>query len=260
MIAAETTRTAAIIFPCRHVREHNVAHGTPFGTQPAVGTHVDIHRELLVRYHVTIEISSNDMTESPRCQAERQLAVTTLPILHHLYIAFKVVPCLFFLFAFPFWRVGVHKRQADIALGHDKRLAALQYDALGRQFFSQHRHGQSCTVAACAQDIGIMVVERASLGVKCKPLHKLPDDVWRLPAMHRETKPNTFVILKGVFTRRLQFFGNEEQPFLRSRCQLFSRPPRIACTRKIENHVAKVMKKSRTTIMSGINSLTIDLH
>ena len=73
MIAAETTRTAAIIFPCRNLVEYNVAHGTHLSTLAAMQADIGIDGELPVGNHKAIEIGTDDVTERPRRQAKFQL-------------------------------------------------------------------------------------------------------------------------------------------------------------------------------------------
>ena len=119
MIAAETTRTAAIIFPCRNVRKQDVANRTRFGTLAAVDTHISIHRKLPVSNHEPVKVGPNDMTESPRRQSQCQLAVAALAVDHHLDVVLQLQLGLLFLFPFPFRRVSVHERQTNVALWHD---------------------------------------------------------------------------------------------------------------------------------------------
>ena len=65
MIAAETTRTAAIIFPYRCVVKRDVAHGTHLSTLAAVDADVGIDGELLVGYHKAVEVGADDVAERP---------------------------------------------------------------------------------------------------------------------------------------------------------------------------------------------------
>ena len=76
MIAAETTGTAAVVFPCRLAVFHDdVADGTSFFAAPAVGAGVGIDRELPVGNHVAVEVGTDDVAEGPRGEAELQGAV-----------------------------------------------------------------------------------------------------------------------------------------------------------------------------------------
>ena len=80
MIAAETTRTAAIIFPCRHLVEHDVSRGTHLGAAAAVGADVVVDSEFLVANHETVEVGSDDVAHGPGRQPQRKLTVAHLPL------------------------------------------------------------------------------------------------------------------------------------------------------------------------------------
>ena len=65
MIAAETTRTAAIIFPYRCVVKCNVADGAHLGAASAMDADVGIDRELAVGDHKAVEVGADDVAERP---------------------------------------------------------------------------------------------------------------------------------------------------------------------------------------------------
>ena len=65
MIAAETTRTAAIIFPYRCVVEGDVADWAHLGTLAAVDADVGIDGELPVSNHEAVEVGADDVGERP---------------------------------------------------------------------------------------------------------------------------------------------------------------------------------------------------
>ena len=69
MIAAETTRTAAIIFPCRYTVKDNIAHRTFFGATSTMNTHVAVDGKLLVADHETVEVGTYDVAHGPGCNA-----------------------------------------------------------------------------------------------------------------------------------------------------------------------------------------------
>lgn len=94
---------------------------------------IGIDRELLVGYHEAVEVGTDNVAERPGCQSEGQLAVADLAVLHYLDEFLQLHLRLVLLLAFPLGRVGIHKGQANIAFGHDERLAALQFNA----FFPQ---------------------------------------------------------------------------------------------------------------------------
>ena len=240
MIAAETTRTAAIIFPSGGAVEHDVADGTHLGTQSAVQAHVGVDGELLVGNHVAVEVSPNDVTERPRRQSQGQTAVACLPFLDHLNKYIQVFAGLLLFLTFPLRCVGIHEGQADVALRHRERLATVHRDALFRQLLRQHLDGQPRAVAAGAQNVRIVPAGIAD----SETADELAHDVGRLPAVNGEAEAYPLVVGKGIFTRRFQLFRNEEQPLSSGLGQLLSRPPRIACTRKIEYHGAKLRKNS----------------
>ena len=65
MIAAETTCTAAIVFPFGRFAECYVADRTHLRTFPAVDADVGIDGKFLVGYHEAVEIGSDDVAEGP---------------------------------------------------------------------------------------------------------------------------------------------------------------------------------------------------
>lgn len=236
MIAAETTRAAAIIFPFRRVVEDDVTHRAHLRAQAAMQAHVGIDREFPVGYHVAVEVGTDDVAERPRRQSQRQSAVPRLSFLYHLNIYIQVLPGLLLLRVFALRAVSVHEGQADVALGHRERLAALDRDALSRQLPGQHLHGQPRAVAARTQDVGVVPAGIADR----EPADEVAHDVGRLPAVNGEAEAYALVVGQRIFTRCFQLLGNEEQPLASGLGQLLSRPPRIACTRKIEYHGAKL--------------------
>ena len=97
------------------------------------------------------------MAERPGRQSEGELAVTATAVDDDLDELLQINLCLLYLLTFALRGVCVHEGQADIALGHDERLTALQRDALSRQLLGQHCHGQSRAVAAGAEGVGVDV-------------------------------------------------------------------------------------------------------
>ena len=157
MIAAETTRAAAIIFPSRRAVELNVAHRTHLGTAATVGADVAVDSELLVCNHEAVEVSTNDVTERPGRQPQRQLTIARFSVQDNLLECLQLYPRPLQLPVFTFGGVGVHKGQTDVALRHRQRLTALQRDALLLQFLGQHRHRQSCAVATGTERVGVVL-------------------------------------------------------------------------------------------------------
>ena len=84
MIAAETTRTAAIIFPYRCVVKCNVADGAHLSTLAAVDADVGIDGELLVGDHPAIEVVAHDVAHSPRRNALNGMCLTCLSLYDNL--------------------------------------------------------------------------------------------------------------------------------------------------------------------------------
>ena len=81
MIAAETTGTAAIIFPCgQSLLQNDVADGTCFLATPAVGADIGIEHEFPVGNHEAVEVGTDDVTEGPRGESELQLTIARLPL------------------------------------------------------------------------------------------------------------------------------------------------------------------------------------
>ena len=130
MIAAETTSTAAIIFPFWYFVEDNVIYRTLFGTATTVYADITIYSEFLVSNHEAVEVGSYDMTERPGCQAQRQLTVAHLPLCDHLDESVKILSCLRQLPLLTFRCIGIHKGQTDVALRHCERLAAMEHNSL----------------------------------------------------------------------------------------------------------------------------------
>ena len=84
MIAAETTCTAAIIFPLGHLVEFDIVRRTCLGTQAAMQADVCIDRELTVGNHEAVEVGSNHVTECPRRQTLCQPAIAALSFLYYI--------------------------------------------------------------------------------------------------------------------------------------------------------------------------------
>ena len=89
-------------------------------------------------------------------QSQFQLAVVSLLVDDYLDKSIQVLPGLLYLLTFTLRLVRIHKRQTDIALGHDERLNTLQGNALLCQLFCQHLHCKPCAVATGAQCVDIM--------------------------------------------------------------------------------------------------------
>ena len=140
MVAAETACATAVVFPVWNVFKPDVAYRTLFGATTAVNTDIAVNGELLVSNHKTVEVSTDDMAECPGRQSQFQLAVGSLSVDDYLDKSVQVLPCLLYLLVFTLRLVRVHKRQTDIAFRHDKRLHALQVDALAGQFLCEHLH------------------------------------------------------------------------------------------------------------------------
>ena len=249
VVAAEAAGAASVMLPAGRFLEGNLAHGTFLGAASAVDADIGVDGEFLVGNHIPVEIGTDDMAECPGRQTPLQAAVARLAVDDNLDEFVKVVPGLLRLLAFALRRVRVHERQADVAFGHDERLAALKADAFEGQFLRQHFHGQSCAVAAGAQRIGIM----ARCLVDGHPANELADDMGRLPPMYREAEADALLFRKRIFARRIQLVGYGQQPLVRGCCQLFGGPACIACTREIEDHsgifllIHSVMPPSRLT-------------
>ena len=84
MIAAETTCTAAIIFPLGHLVEFDIVRRTCLGTQAAMQADVCIDRELTVGNHEAVEVGTYHVAERPRCQTFCQPAIAALPIPYYI--------------------------------------------------------------------------------------------------------------------------------------------------------------------------------
>ena len=156
MIAAETTRTAAIIFPYRCVVKCNVADGAHLSTLAAVDADVGIDGELLVGYHKAVEVGTDDVAERPGRQSERQLRVARLPFGDDALEVGQPAAGLILLLTLAFGCVGIHKRQTNVALGHRQRLTAVEHDVLCAQLVGQHLHRQSRTVATRTQGVRVV--------------------------------------------------------------------------------------------------------
>ena len=236
VVAAQTACATAVMLPKWNVFKLDVAYRALLGAAATVDTYITIDGELLVRNHKTVEVGTDDMTESPGCQSQLQLAVVFLPVDNYLDKSIQVIPGLFYLLLFTLRLVCVHKRQTDIAFRHDERLNALQVNTLQSQFLCQHLNCQARAVTTGAQCVCIM----ASNPCNGHPMDELADNMWRLPTMNRETKSDTLAFCQCVVTCRIQLIRDEQQ-FLTCCCsQLFSSPTCITRTSEIENHSAKV--------------------
>ena len=69
MIAAETTGTASVMFPLGKAVKRDIADRTILGTTSTVDANIAVHSKFLVRYHKAVEVSTNDVAESPGRQA-----------------------------------------------------------------------------------------------------------------------------------------------------------------------------------------------
>ena len=190
VVAAETAGTAAVVLPGGCTVERDVAHGTFFGASSAVGANVAVDSKLPVGYHETVEVGADHVGECPGHQSQLELTVASLPSFHHFHKPLQVFLCLSNLGTFALGLVGIHKRQADVALGHDERLAAVQGDAPLSQFLCQHRDRQSRTVATGTQRVGIVPCSPCN----CHLANELTDDMRRLPSVNGEAEAYALVV------------------------------------------------------------------
>ena len=223
------------MLPRRHtVFQYHVACRTRLLTFPAVDTHIGIHRELLVGDHPCVEIGTNHVAERPGCQSSLCVYLARLPFLNQFDVAVEVLTRLADLLPFTLWRVGVHKRQADIRLGHDERKSAVQMQPLLPEVFIQHLHCPPDAVTASHECID----EGRWLKDDVRAFDELPDDMWWLPTMNGKAESQSLALLQLILTLALpHLLGDEEQLLTRLLSQPLCRPSGITCTREIENHV-----------------------
>jgi len=229
MIAAETTRTAAVIFPFRNVTELNIAHWTDLFAEAAVDADVIINRKLPVGYHEAIEIGTYHVTERPGGDSLFQALKSPFPPDDDILIYSQIFLRLTLFLFFTLRAVGIHEGQTDVAFGHHQRLTAMQHDSFCCQFLSEHLHGQPRAVSAGTQGECIVIIQWI-LRMKDKPADEHPYNMRRLPPMHGKAQSDTLVFRKRILTRRLQFIGYEKQPFTSGSRHLLSCPTGISCT------------------------------
>ena len=156
MIAAETTRTAAIIFPLGHLVEFDIVRRTCLGTQAAMQADVSIDRELIVGNHEAVEVGTDDVAECPRSQSRMGMRLARNPIDNHFRILLKLLGGLGNFLFLALGGVGVHEGQAYVALGHDEREGAGNRQSLDVQLLLQHLYGAADAVAAGTEGVDVV--------------------------------------------------------------------------------------------------------
>ena len=64
--------------------------------------------------------------------------------------------------------------------------------------------------------------------MKGEPFHKPADDARGLPSVYGEAETDALAVGERIFTRCMEFFGDEEQSFVGGLGQRFCRPPGVA--------------------------------
>ena len=150
--------------------------------------HITVNPKLAVVYHAAVEILTNHVSKQPRsCALHQVLTLVPSPYpfgnIAHSHFGILNFSSLQFI------RVGVHKRQTYIRVGHLHRCTEGEMHAPGFQFIAKYikRHAGVVATRAYGKHIS---VGKDGVG---KRAHKLAHYARRLPTVDREGETDGFV-------------------------------------------------------------------
>ena len=118
VITGQTTSTPSVVNPRRRC-SFDIIHGTDLGAFAALDTHIFIDSEFPVCNHPLIEVSADDVGLESGCGSLFQFLDASTPFLDHLNDMGQLQLRQFYLHRFLLLGICLHKRQTDIALGHN---------------------------------------------------------------------------------------------------------------------------------------------
>ena len=135
--------------------------------------------------------------------------------------------------------VHVHERKSHISLWHDERPCGLEPDSVLTEVALKNVYGAANVVAGRAEGIGIVVF----VGMyKAQMLDKQAVEHGWPPAVYGKAETYAFLFSERINFRGGLGLGNVDKPFACSFGYLADSPERVACTGKIEYHVANLHK------------------
>lgn len=168
--------------------EGDVAHGTRLHALAAMDAAVFIDAELAVADHVAVEIFAYDVCEQPRRGALLQI-FALLAVSYPLGKLRNVIPRCGNFALLHIMRVGVHKWQAYVGVGHLHRGAEVEFYTLLAQLAAEDAERVARLVAAGAygEDVSALEYRRR------QRLHVAAKELRRLPSVYREGEAYGFV-------------------------------------------------------------------
>lgn len=98
--------------------QFDIASRAHFLTLAAMDAEVGIYGEFLVGYHIAVEVGTDNVAEGPRRQTSPGVNLALAMFCYYLTVFMQLLGRFLYFRVLPFWLVGLHKRQTDIAFRH----------------------------------------------------------------------------------------------------------------------------------------------
>jgi len=236
VVASQTVGTGSVVVPGGELLaagflgfQRDIARRTRLYTLPAMDAGTGVHGELLVRYHLAVEVRTDDMGEGPGKQAATNLMLIALVFHDEAGVFFEVGLGFLNLLTFAFGRIGVHEGQTDVTLRHGEGEGAVQGQADTMQLLVEDFHGSSCAVATCDKgetEVGV----KGEGSLELQAADELPHDMRRLPSVHGKAEADELMGSQRIGAVTFKFIGNEIKRLAGCCCQMLGCPSGVACS------------------------------